>query len=138
MGVFEEITAQVFATDPDAALLALYDRFEHIQQPDVKEIQSPFDSDTLVNRVQNTQEEHAAIRRAVEALRRELDRVAARQTNDNQNWHDDPEAEDWALFHCPPYDMFPRELRDAAILELVSRHLDVLNENEAAEMERAK
>lgn len=132
IGVFAAFAAQVFAENAEAATVQLYDRFEHIHQPEVKEILSPFDGNGLVERVQNTSEEHAAIRRAVESLRRELDRVAARQAQANLDWHDDPEAPDWALYHSPAWLQFPRSERDAAILELVSRHLDVLNENEAA------
>ena len=136
IGSFEPIIAQVFSTDPDAVLLALYGHWEHIQQPEVKEIQSPFDSETLVNHVQNTSEDHRHIRLYVERIRDYLDAVAKRHAKANMEWHDDPEADDHLLFHAPSDQQFPREVRDAAILEIVSRHLDVLNENEQTANER--
>jgi len=132
IGIFYPITAQVFADDAQAALMALYGRFEHITGAELKEIQSPFDGNGLVERVQNTQDEHRLIRLYVERLRDTIDAVAKRQTRDNQQWHDDQDAPDHGLWQSPSDQQFPRAERDKAILELVSRHLEVLNENEAA------
>ncbi len=133
IGVFETFRTQVFADDPEAAKLALYARFEHItltREP--KEIQSPFDAEGLVNRVQNERDEHRSFRSKVEALRDLLDLVATRQAKANADWHDDPDSDDHGLYHSPADQQFTREERDKALLELVARHLEVLKENEVA------
>ena len=130
--VFHKITAQVFADNEDAATLALYGRFEHITLEGIKQIESPFDGDGLVERVQNTKEEFNVIRLRVEQLRDALDEYAKRQAHDNAAWHDDPDAPDHSLYHAPAEQQFPRDERDKAILELVARHLEVLNENAEA------
>lgn len=137
IGVFYPIHAEVFAEDDVGALAALYERFEHVQYPQVKEIASPFDSDGLVERVQNERDEFNQIRGLALVLRGFIDKVAERQAKANQDWHDDPEAPDWGLYHATAEVQFPRAARDAAILELVSRHLEVLNENEAAAERKA-
>lgn len=133
IGAFEPIETQVFAPDPEAALLSLYDTWDHIQQPEVKEIQSPFGYESLVNCVQNTREDHQMIRLYVERLRDYLDAVAKRCTKWNQDWHDDPASEDHRLFQSSSDAQYPQEMRDAAILDLVATHLEILNYNEAAE-----
>jgi hypothetical protein len=135
IGKFYSITAEVFADNPQAASAALYDRFEfgHAGPPDVKEIKSPFNGDDLVGRVQNTKEEFDRVRACVTLLRSVMDQTCKGASKDNADWHDDPDAPDHALYHATAEQQFPRTERDRAILELVSRHLETLNENEAAE-----
>lgn len=60
---------------------------------------------------------------AVRHLRAAVDRTANLVARANADWHDDPEASDYAEFHSPAEVQFSREARDKAILDLVQRYL---------------
>ncbi len=138
IGIFQEIESQVFATDEKAALLALYERFEHISKPQVKEWKSPFDSDCLFDYANNTEQLSNHVRHHVESLRRLMDGAARDMNKVHREWHDDQDAADHPLYHAGEFDQYPRELRDAAVLDLVKRHLDTINENERSRAEAGK
>jgi hypothetical protein len=105
----------------------------------VKEIQSPFDADCLFDYANNTAELSNWMRSHVESFRRLMDRAASKLADANQQWHDDKDAADHPLFQASGFEQFPREMRDAAILDLVKRHLETINQNEEyrAEKERS-
>ena len=136
IGKFYPIRAQVFAADAEAAKLKLYDRFEHITGATVKEITSPFDSDCLFDYANDTRTHSNGIRAHVARMCRLIDCAAWELAQANQNWHDDKDAPDHALFQAQHLEQFPREMRDAAVLDLVKRHLEIINENEAARAAR--
>lgn len=131
IGKFCEIEIQLFAQDEAVARLKLYDHFEHISNLECKEWSSPFSDDHLVNYVQNTPGHHARIRKLAAQIRDELNDVANHLARANKEWHDDPEAEDHLLFHAPAIEQYPQRERDAAALELLKRHLEVIAEKDA-------
>jgi hypothetical protein len=135
IGSYGQFSVELFAESLEAGNLALYDHFQDIGQIQAKEITSPFDADTLVLHAQNDANDHKAIRYHVERLRKCIETVAERHAKACADWHDDPDSADHLLYHAGAEKQFPQALRDAAILELVSRHLDVITENET---ERAK
>ncbi len=101
-----------------------------------KEIPNPFDAENLENYSNNTSLSAQTVRRLVSHLRAEVDKVATVQARHEKEWHDDTEAEDHPLFQAPAEIKYPRAVRDAAILELVKTHLQVITDNEAAEAKR--
>lgn len=117
IGVFYPITAQVFAVNTDAAVLALYERFEHVQNPQAKEIQSPFDSERLVREAMNESCEHAEILRHVRAIQHAIDRIADKAAKANADWHDDLDSPDHGLYHSHPELQFPPSVRMLAAAE---------------------
>ena len=133
IGKCSQFRAQIFAENHAKAKLKLYDRYEHISNATVKEITSPFDADCLYDYTQNTEALANSVRHHVESLRRLTDRAARELAQANQTWHDDKAAADHALFQAGEAEQFPREMRDAAVLELVRRHLEIINENERSE-----
>ena len=60
IGSFYEFETYRFATDPDQALLNIYDKWEHVSNPVVKEIPSPFDVEGLRIAVMNDKGAHQA------------------------------------------------------------------------------
>lgn len=80
-------------------------------------------AETLVRSAMNEQSEWARVTSAVRQLRHAIDRTSRRVARANADWHDDPEADDYAEFHAPAAEQFPREVRDEAILDLVRHYL---------------
>lgn len=137
IGIFYDIRRLYFATDEAEALAKFGAQFETSGPPSiVKEIESPFDSDCLFDYANNTEALSHWMRSHVESFRRLIDRAARELATANQNWHDDKEAGDHELFQATSAEQFPREMRDAAVLDLVKRHLEVINENERAQAAR--
>lgn len=137
IGIFEPIARQYYAEDP-AAAEALYQSEIETNGPPLhtKEIPNPFDAEGLENYANNTETIAQHVRRLVESLRREMDRTALAMSRWQKDWHDDTEAEDHPLFQASEDVKYPRETRDAAILELVKTHLQVITENEVAAARR--
>ena len=86
-------------------------------------------AETLVTAASSDRAEHDAITRAIRQLRSWLDICAERVAKANADWHDDPEGdpEGHAEHHAPAIEQFPREARDAAIIDLVRFHLNETN-----------
>ncbi len=107
IGKFYEIEAQRFALTPEQAIENLYDEWEHIHQPQVKEIKSPFDAEALVRVARNEPSTHDAIQRHVSGIVRELERLRDKSAKANKEWHDDPESADHWLYHAPAEMQYP-------------------------------
>lgn len=107
IGKFHECEAERFALNPEQAIQALYDDWEHIQQPQVKEIEHPFSGEFLENIVHNDPHAHDTIRRAMLSAVRAVEHLAEKQAKANKEWHDDPESADHWLFHAPHEMQFP-------------------------------
>ena len=110
IGKFYTIMAQRFATTPEQAIENLYDDWEHVQQPEVKRIESPFDAEFLTRIVLNEASAHDSIQRHACAIVNEVRRLADKSAKANADWHDDPEAADHWLFHAPSEAQFPGSL----------------------------
>jgi hypothetical protein len=83
-------------------------------------------AEELVTAAMSDRAEHDAITRAIRQLRSWVDITAERVTKANADWHDDPEGDPkgHAEYHAPAIEQFPREARDAAIMELVQFYLN--------------
>jgi hypothetical protein len=81
-------------------------------------------AEELVTAAINERAEHDAITRAIRQLRSWVDITAERVAKANADWHDDPESDSHAAYHAPAIEQFPREARDAAIIELVQFYLN--------------
>ena len=91
---------------------------------------TPFDSDSLVLRMQNERTAIDSILHHVRSLRRLADRWAEQQSRDNAEWHDDPSSDDHADYHASAFAQFPRDVRDEAVIELVRHYLTELTLDE--------
>lgn len=119
IGIFEQFHALRFGSSPEDAIKQLYDKFEHIQHPLVKEWQSPFGSESLELLIRNDPTLLEEVAHHVRQLQRAVARAASQHARSNAEWHDDPEAEDHALYHAPVEQQFPPELQLQAVAELV-------------------
>lgn len=80
-------------------------------------------ADQLFNAVQNDRQAYESVRFAISHIRRAVDLMAKTTAQANAEWHDDPEADDYAAFHGNEWEQFPRERRDECIRDLVSHYL---------------
>lgn len=101
LGVSETFEAQRYATNPDKAIEALYDQYEHIMQPQVKEIPPPFDAEYLHIAASNDRDTWETIQRHVSGIVSALDRMRDKCARANKEWHDDPDSADHGLYHAP-------------------------------------
>lgn len=118
-----QIDATRFANSPDEAIQLLYKplpiAFEHISQPDVREIPSPFCAQGLFNLSQNDRATHESFAHWVNMMVSEMSRVARRSAKANADWHDDPDGADHGLYHAPVDQQYPSEMQLEAVAEVV-------------------
>lgn len=119
IGIFEQFHTLRFATSPEDAINQLYENYEHIHQPTVKEWESPFNSESLELMIRNDPTLLEEVAHHVRQLQRAVARAAGKHAKANAEWHDDPDAEDHALFHAPVDQQFPPEVQLQAVAELV-------------------
>lgn len=101
LGVSDTFESQRYAINPEKAVEALYDQYEHIQQPQVKEIEPPFGAGSLYTYASNDRDTWETIQRHVSGIVSALDRARDKVARANKEWHDDPDSPDHALFHAP-------------------------------------
>jgi hypothetical protein len=89
-------------------------------------------AETLTTAAMNDRHDWARITHLVGQLRLVIDHTAQRAARENSAWHDDPEAEGHAKYHAPADVQFPRDVRDAAVLELVRHYLTEITLSEQA------
>lgn len=82
-------------------------------------MQTKFSADNLVLYVQNDSELHGSFSLLVNLMTVMMTRAARQLAKANAEWHDDPEADDHALFHAPFDVQFPPEEQLKAIAEIV-------------------
>ena len=124
IGAMEEISTTRFAHSPEEALRLCYEpmpiAFEHISQPKVKEIPSPFGWESLVNHITHERETLESFTHWLNMMKSEMARVARRVSKANKEWHDDPEGEDHPLFQAETEAKFPPHVQLIALAELMS------------------
>jgi hypothetical protein len=119
IGKFYPIEAQRFANNPEEAKLLLYDTYDHIQLPEIKEVPSPFDSESIELFVRNDRDYLESVAHHANMLVALIDRAAIHIAKANAQWHDDPESPDHWLFHADHEMQFPPEVRIKAAAELI-------------------
>lgn len=130
-GIFDGTQRQYFATDEADARNQFAAEVETGGPTTIcREWKSPFDADCLFDFVKNTRDLSDQLTYHTGRLRALMDLAARNLAGHNQNWHDDKASDDHPLFQAPAEVQFPRELRDAAILDLVRDRLEIINENE--------
>lgn len=124
LGKCSKFTQQRFALDEAQAVQALYDQFEHISNPAIKEIRSPFDWEGLFNRARNEQARCDAVLRHVNGLIHEVAAIKEHAAKENAAWHDDPECAEHWLYHAPADMQYPPAMVLQCVAELVLYYLN--------------
>lgn len=117
-GAFRTIRVQRFGADERSAIANLYDVYEHIQQPQCREIPSPFDAEYLRRVIHNNHPDFDAFSRRLDLLKETVRHVAERAAKENARWHDDPESPDHWLYHAPFEMQFPAPVQFEALVEM--------------------